>query len=54
MPDFETGRMPLYIKRIIRMFKYWFKLLQTSNCALKAVYDFLHSECEKFIIGQAI
>ena len=41
---FETGRMPLYIKRIIR--KYWFKLLQTSNCVLKAAYDFLHSECE--------
>ena len=43
---FETGRLPLHIKRIIRMFKYWFKLLQTSNCVLKAAYDFLQSECE--------
>ena len=44
---FETGRLPLHIKRIIRMFKYWFKLLQTSNCVLKPAYEFLHSECEK-------
>ena len=50
--------MPLYIKRIKRMFKYWFKLLQTSNCVLKAAYDFLQSECENpnfgVVIGQAI
>ena len=37
---FETGRMPLYINHFIRMFKYWFKMLQTSNCVLKAAYDF--------------
>ena len=40
------GFRTLYIKRIIRMLKYWFKLLQTSNCVLKAAYDFLQSECE--------
>ena len=55
---FETGRLPLPIKRIIRMFKYWFKLLQTSNCVLKAAYDFLQSECEnlnfRVVIRQAM
>ena len=55
---FETGRMPLYINHFIRMFKYWFKMLQTSNCVLKAAYDFLQSECEnlnfRVVIRQAM
>ena len=36
---FETGRLPLYHVRILRMFKFWFKLLYYN---LKIVYLGLH------------
>ena len=55
---FETGRMPLYIKRIIRMFKYWFKLFQTSNCVYKLPMIFYRVNVKTpifgVVIGQAI
>ena len=36
---FECGRLPLRIIRIIRMFKFWFRLLCTDNCILKHSYQ---------------
>ncbi len=41
----ELGRYPLYINRYFRVIKYWFKLLTTSNCILKAIYELLLSQC---------
>jgi hypothetical protein len=46
MIHFETGRLPLYHVRILRMFKFWFKLLQTENCVLGAAYEYLYNVCE--------
>lgn len=43
---FETGRLPLYYIRIFRMFKFWFKLLQSENCILNAAYEYLYNNCE--------
>ena len=42
----ETGRLPLYTHRKIRMFKYWFKLLNTDNCILKTMYNVLLTACD--------
>ncbi|XP_033746730.1 uncharacterized protein LOC117331881 [Pecten maximus] len=39
MVYFELGRYPLYITRKLRIFKYWFKLLNTENCILKSCYE---------------
>ena len=43
---FETGRLPMYLIRIYRMFKFWFKLLQSENCILRAAYDWSYCSCE--------
>ena len=34
----ELGRFPLYIKRKIKIFKYWLKLRSSTNCILNACY----------------
>ena len=36
---FECGRLPLRIIRIIRVFKFWFRLLCTDSCILKHSYQ---------------
>lgn len=41
MVYFELGRLPLFVIRKIRMFKYWFHLLHTNNCILSNVYQVL-------------
>ena len=38
---FECGRLPLRIVRIIRIFKFWFRLLFSDNCILKNCYVWL-------------
>ena len=35
----------LYISRYVRMLKYWFKLLYTDNCVLKAVLEVSRFDC---------
>ena len=35
----EIGRLPLYVKRKLKIFKYWVKLENTDNCILKACYE---------------
>ena len=44
MVYYELGRTPLLLQRQIRMFKYWFKLLNTTNCIFKGCYDMLYGE----------
>ena len=36
---FELGRLPLIFLRKIKIFKYWMKVKNSSNCILKACYD---------------
>jgi hypothetical protein len=31
----ETGRLPMNIVRWFRVFKFWFKILQSENCILR-------------------
>ena len=42
----ETGRLPLRFVRLIRMFKFWFKLLTSENCILREIYSVMFNECE--------
>jgi hypothetical protein len=37
----ELGRFPLYIKRKLRIFKYWLKIKNTNNCILKECYNYM-------------
>ena len=46
MVYFETGRLPLYFTRIFRLFKFWFKMMQSENCILRASYECLYRLCE--------
>lgn len=41
MVYFELSRLPLSVIRKLRMFKYWFNLLNSKNCILYNVYQFL-------------
>ena len=41
----ETGRLPLKVCRLIRIFTFWFKLLRTENCILGDAYKFLLMQC---------
>ena len=41
----ELGRYPLYISRYVRILKYWFKLRNTDNVLLKAMYNISLEEC---------
>ena len=43
----ELGRLPLIFTRKCRIFKYWFKILTTSNCILRNCYDYLYDELER-------
>lgn len=47
MVYFETGRLPLKIVRYFRIFKFWFKLLQSRNCIIRSCYDKMFEECEQ-------
>lgn len=42
----ELARYPLYINRYVRILKYWFKLHQTQNCVLNAVFDLARKDCD--------
>lgn len=46
MVYFETGRMPLKSVRYFRIFKFWFKALQSENCIIRSCYDKMLEECE--------
>lgn len=43
----ELGCLPLRSVRIIRIVKYWFKLLGTTNCILKSCHVNLTIDCTK-------
>ena len=43
----ELCRYPLYISRYIRITRYWFKLLYSSNIILLRVYTVSLQDCEK-------
>lgn len=43
----ELGCLPLRSVRIIRIVKYWFKLLGTTNCILKSCHLNLTIDCTK-------
>lgn len=43
---FETGRLPMKTIRMFRIFKFWFKLLQSQSCILQSCYKMLYNECE--------
>ena len=43
----ELGRLPLIFARKCKIFKYWFKLLNTSNCILKNCYNYLYCDLER-------
>lgn len=34
----ELWRYPLYINRFVKIFKFWFKVLNSNNCVIKNVY----------------
>ena len=42
----ETGRFPLKVVRLFRIFKFWFKLLQSQNCILHTCYNMLREGCD--------
>ena len=42
----ETGRLPPRFVWIIRMFKFWFKLLTLENCILREIHSVMFNECE--------
>ena len=44
----ETGRLPLKVCRLIRIFKFLFKLLRTENCILGDAYKYLLMQCNDF------
>lgn len=40
----ELGRLPLYIRRKIRIVKFWCKLLESENC----IYQDMFERAEKY------
>lgn len=46
MVYFKTGRLLLKIVRYFRIFKVWFKLLESKNCIIRSCYDKMLEECE--------
>ena len=47
----ELCRYPLYISRYIRITRYWFKLLYSSNIILQTVYTASLQDCEKGLLN---
>ena len=41
----ETGRLHLKAVRLIRIFKFWFKLLYTESCILGDIYKYFLRQC---------
>ena len=37
----EIGPYPLYIKQLKRVFKYWFKVVNSNNCIIQVSYKCL-------------
>ena len=46
MVYFETEHQPLYSIRNFRMFIFWFKIMQSENCILRASYECLYRMSE--------
>ena len=42
----ELGRLPLYIRRKIRIVKFWCKLLESENCIMKSIYQDMFERAE--------
>lgn len=47
MVYFETGSLSMKFVRYLRIFKFWFKLLQSRNCIIRSCYDKMLEECEQ-------
>ena len=47
----ELGRFPLYMKRKLKIFKYWLKVRSSTNCILNACYDELIENNDEWIIN---
>ena len=41
----EIGRYPLYINQIIRVIKYWFKVVNSNNCIIQVSYKCSLLDC---------
>lgn len=41
----ELGRLPMYLNQLIRVVKFWLKLIDSKNCILQNVYQYLCDEC---------
>ena len=35
----ELGRVPMYNSRMLKIVKYWLKVIKTKNCILQSIYD---------------
>ena len=47
----ELGRYPLYIRRNLRIFKFWLKIKNTNNCILKECYENMIVNNDSWIVN---
>lgn len=48
---FELGRVPFALIRKVRIFKYWIKIKNTSNCVLKACYEDMIANNDPWLVN---
>ena len=48
---YELGRFPLYMKRKLKIFKYWLQIRSSTNCILNACYDELIENNDEWIVN---
>ena len=44
---FESGRVPMYVKRYCKMIKYWCKILKTENIVLKTCSETMFESSQR-------
>ena len=47
----ELGRFPLQVTRKLRIFKYWIKLRNTTNCILRGIYEEMSQYNDNWLIN---
>ena len=45
----ELGRLPMFVRRKLRIFKYWLKIRYTDNCIIKSCYDDRLQNCDTWL-----
>lgn len=50
MVYYKMGRFFMKDIRLLRNFKYWFKLLYSEKCVLKICYDIMYDKCKWSIL----